>query len=244
MAIENAHLYATQRRARQLAEKQRERMRHMAQRVVQAQEKERERIARELHDEAGQSLTSLKISLDLIRSMLPEELSNIRGNLDDVLQLTDKTMSNLRLLSHNLRPPGLDMYGLDAALAGLCQDFETHTPLKITYRGTELPDLAALPALSLYRFAQEALTNVAKHAGATEVQMTLTEDSDKITLKIVDDGQGFIPPDLDEDSPVQGAGLVGMVERLEMVEGHLHIQSTPGKGTRLVAVVPFPREVA
>lgn len=242
MAIENARLYAEQRQAREKAEKQRERMRHMARRVMQAQEKERTRIARELHDESGQSLTSLKISLDLIRSMLPEELSDIRQGLSDVLALTDQTMSNLRLLSHNLRPPGLDAFGLDAALAGLCQDFETHTPLSVAYAGVALPELAALPALALYRVAQEALTNISKHAQATEAQVSLTQDSDMITLTIKDNGSGFSPPNLEETLPAQGAGLAGMVERLEMVHGRLHIESTPGQGSCLTAVVPYTRE--
>lgn len=242
MVIENARLYADQRQAREKAEKQRERMRHMARRVVQAQEKERTRIARELHDESGQALTSLKISLDLIRSLLPEELSDIRQSLTDVLALTDQTMSNLRLLSHNLRPPGLDAFGLDAALAGLCQDFQTHTPLVVTYTGVALPELAPLPALALYRVAQEALTNISKHAQATAAQVSLTQDSDMITLTITDNGSGFAPPNFEEALPVQGAGLVGMVERLDMVNGRLHIESTPGQGSRLTAVVPYTRE--
>lgn len=242
MAIENARLYADQRRAREKAEKQRERMRHMARRVVQAQETERARIARELHDESGQALTSLKISLDLIRSMLPEELSDIRQSLADVLALTDQTMSNLRLLSHNLRPPGLDAFGLDAALAGLCQDFQTHTSLSITYTGVALPELAPLPALALYRVAQEALTNISKHAQATEARVSLTQDSDMINLTITDNGTGFTPPNFEEALPGQGAGLVGMIERLDMVNGRLHIESTPGQGSILTAVVPYTRE--
>ncbi len=244
MAIENARLYAAQRHARTRAEKQHQRMRHMARRVVEAQEKERARIARELHDESGQSLTSLKISLDLIRSLLPDDMVEVREGLQEVLDLADKTMSNLRLLSHNLRPPGLDAYGLDAALAGLCQDFQAHTALAIHYTGTELSDLAGLAALSLYRFAQEALTNAAKHAEATEVQVTLAQDSDMITLQIEDNGRGFIVPDLDESVPAQGAGLVGMIERLEMVNGRLRIASTPGQGSRLTAVVPYTTEAA
>lgn len=242
LAIENARLYAVQEMARKRAEKQRERMRHMARRVVQAQEKERARIARELHDESGQALTSLKISLDLIRSMLPEEMTDIKESLTEVLTLTDKTMSNLRLLSHNLRPPGLDAYGLDAALTGLCQDFDTHTQLSIVYSGTALPDLASLTALSLYRFAQEAMTNAIKHAEATEVQMALSHDSNMITLVIADNGRGFVPPDLEESVPAQGAGLLGMMERLEMVDGRLSIESIVGEGSRLTAVVPYTKE--
>jgi signal transduction histidine kinase len=238
LAIENAQLYAAQQRARKAAEKQRERMRHMARRVVEAQEKERERIARELHDESGQSLTSLKISLDLIRSLLPPEMDYVKESLTEVLALTDKTMSNLRLLSHNLRPPGLDAYGLHAALEGLCQDFQAHTTLTVTYTGQETPDLAPLSALSLYRFAQEALTNAAKHAQASQVQMTLSQNADEIALVVADNGQGFSVPDLEDALPARGAGLLGMVERLEMVDGRLQIDSTPEQGSRLTAVVP------
>ena len=242
MAIENARLYRSQARARKKAEKQRERMRHLAKHVVEAQEKERARIARELHDESGQSLTALKISLEMINSLLPAELVDIKESLQSVLELTDKTLSNLRLLSHNLRPPGLDVYGLHAALVGLCQDFETHTPLTVRYEGVEMPDLEPLTGLSLYRFVQEGLTNVAKHAEATEVRVALTHDVDKVTLVIHDNGRGFIPPDLDEVIPANGAGLVGMMERLEMVDGRLTVESTPGKGSQLTAVLPYTRK--
>ena len=246
VALENARLYSSQRRARERAERQRERMRHMARRVVRAQEAERARIARELHDESGQSLTSLKISLDLIRSILPKEMADIRESLDDVLDLADKTMSNLRLLSHNLRPPGLDVYGLDAALVGLCQDFETHTKIKVSYNGCELPGLAELTSLSLYRFAQEAITNAAKHAAASEIEVTMSKDDGLIKLEIADNGVGFTPPDLEEHIPSNGggAGLLGMVERLEMVDGRLEIKSNLDEGSRLTAVVPYTTEAS
>lgn len=242
MAIENARLFSVQRRARERAERQRERMRHMARRVVVAQEEERVRIARELHDESGQSLTSLKISLDLIRSAIPEEMNDIRQSLSDVLNLTDQTISNLRLLSHNLRPPGLDVYGLDAALEGLCQDIQAHTATPVIYSGAELPDLPDLSALGLYRFAQEALTNALKHAKPTEIRVDLSLDSDTIQLKVTDDGIGFVPPNLELSLPSDGAGLVGMVERLEMANGRLIIDSAPGSGSQLTAVVPYTTE--
>lgn len=242
MAIDNARLYATQRKARELAEKQRRRMQQLAQRVVRAQEEERARIARELHDESGQSLTSLKISLDLIRSTLPDELGHVKESLTEVLELTDLTMSNLRLLSHNLRPPGLDVYGLHAALTGLCEDFKSHTKLDVTYDGKELPNLKPLVGLALYRFAQEALTNAIKHSQATKIQMILLEDSGMISLMIIDNGRGFDPPDFNNNLPSSGAGLVGMTERLEMVNGHLTINSSPNSGSWLTAVVPYVKD--
>lgn len=242
MAIENARLFSVQRRARERAERQRERMRHMARRVVEAQEEERVRIARELHDESGQSLTSLKISLDLIRATIPPELADVRQSLSDVLDLTDQTINNLRLLSHNLRPPGLDVYGLDAALEGLCQDIQVHTGTTVIYSGAKLPDLPDLSALGLYRFAQEALTNALKHGKSSEIHVDLSLDSDRITLKVTDNGVGFVPPNLEFSLPSEGSGLVGMAERLEMVNGRLMINSSPGAGSELRAVVPYITE--
>lgn len=242
LAIENARLYSQQQFGRLRAEKQRERMRAMARRVVQAQEEERSRIARELHDESGQALTSLKISLGLLRNQLPDEPAGLRENVDDLLALTDQTLSNLRLLSHNLRPPGLDSYGLHAALEGLCHDFRTHTRLDVRYVGCEPRALAELPALSLYRVAQEALTNVARHAEATAVTVALSCDAEALRLVVEDNGRGFAPPDMDQSLPAKGAGLLGMLERLEMVNGELRIEAQEGQGSRITAVVPYRTE--
>lgn len=182
MAIENAHLFDSQRRARAVAETQRERLRVMANRIVATQEEERLRISRELHDEAGQALTSLKISLDLIRGGLPEQAS-LRDRLADLASLTGETMETLRTLAHDLRPPGLDTFGLNVALEGLCNDFSVRTSLPVTYSGQDLPNLPTSMTLTLYRLAQEALTNIAKHAGATTVWVELSKVDH--TLQIV-----------------------------------------------------------
>jgi signal transduction histidine kinase len=238
IAIDSARLYAAQRQARLRAEQQSNRIRQMARRVVQAQEEERARISRELHDEAGQSLTALQIGIELAQTQLPDELRETKSSLEELVQLAHDTQTNLRHLSHNLRPPGLDAYGLDAALRGLCEDFARHTGLKVCYEGQEVPDLQPLPALSLYRFAQEALTNVAKHANASSVQVVLEPGSETIILWVEDDGHGFDPPDWEASVLPQGSGLIGMLERLEMVDGYLDISSVEGEGTRLTAVVP------
>jgi len=150
----------------------------------------------------------------------------------------------LRLLSHNLRPPGLDAYGLNAALEGLCQDFAHHSSVVITYSGVDVPSLSALAELSLYRFAQEGLTNAMKHATATHIEVNLVPEPDVVILTVTDNGRGFVPPDLDENIPSEGVGLVGMIERLEMVDGSLEIESTLGAGSRLTAVVPLTKETS
>jgi signal transduction histidine kinase len=237
LAIENAHLFDSQRRARLVAELQRERLRALTYRIVTTQEEERLRISRELHDEAGQALTSLKISLDLLRSTLPAEQESTRARLADLSALTGETMEALRTLAHDLRPPGLDTFGLNVALEGLCHDFATRTAIDLQYRGVELPDVSTSLSLSLYRFAQEALTNVAKHAEARHVSVSLSLSDGEICLTIADDGKGFT---YDPNSGrAQGIGLTSMQERTDLLGGRLEVEAWPGKGARLSAHVPL-----
>lgn len=244
MAIENAQLFDSQRRARAVAELQRERLRELTQRIVSAQEEERLRISRELHDEAGQALTSLKISLDLIRVGLPPEQEALRARLAGVAALADETMETLRTLAHDLRPPGLDAFGLNVALEGLCYDFGERTGLAVTYRGLELPELPTTVALSMYRLVQEALTNIAKHAEARQVEVDLTRDDEHLYVSVIDDGKGFVA-DADAENPRRrgGIGLVSMRERAELLGGTLTIETSPGQGTHLTARIPLEQKV-
>lgn len=237
LAIENAHLFDSQRRARLVAELQRERLRALTDRIVTTQEEERLRISRELHDEAGQALTSLKISLDLLRGSLPAEQESTRARLADLSALTGETMEALRTLAHDLRPPGLDTFGLNVALEGLCHDFAARTAIDLQYSGVDLPDVSTGLSLSLYRFAQEALTNVAKHAEARYVSVDLSLSDGEICLTIADDGKGFT---YDPNSGrAQGIGLTSMQERTDLLGGRLEVEAWPGKGTRLSARVPL-----
>ena len=156
-------------RLQQLAE----RMRWLTQRVVLAQEEERQRVSRELHDEAGQALTALKISLELIRADLPPEAAGLRPNFDDVISLTDATHQQIRLLARGLRPPALDTVGLNLTLEGFCRDFARLTHLDISYTGMETRPLPDTVNICFYRVLQEALTNVAAHAQADQVWVEL-----------------------------------------------------------------------
>jgi PAS domain S-box-containing protein len=236
LAIENAQLFDSQRRARMVAEVQRERLKILTERLVTAQEEERLRISRELHDEAGQALTSLKISLDLLQNTLTPEQTELRANLSDLAALTGDTMNSLRILAHDLRPPGLDTFGLNVALQGLCRDFSARTGLSHNYEGIEMPDLPNAVALSLYRFVQEALTNIIKHAEARNVTVSLTREKNALVLSVSDDGRGFrLMPDIRGG----GIGLMSMEERTELLGGVLDIDTEPGRGTRLTAKVPL-----
>jgi PAS domain S-box-containing protein len=231
IALENARLFEQVQAGRQ-------RLRRLTEQIVSAQEEERHRLSRELHDEAGQALTALRISLDLVREDLPMEARPLRQRLGQAIALTDTTMEELRSLAHDLRPPALDTVGLNDTLEGLCLEFAQHTKLSVDYTGAELPVLPEAVNISLYRFLQEALTNVARHAQARHVWVALDRDGEAVSLSVGDDGQGF-----DEQAGMAaGIGLVGMRERLELLGGQLEIESQPGQGTRLTARIPLEQE--
>ena len=230
IAIENARLFEQVRAGR-------ERLRRLTQQVVSAQEEERHRLSRELHDEAGQALTALKISLDLIQSDLPVEAGSLRQRLGEAVGLTETTMEQIRLLAYGLRPPALDAVGLSYTLEGLCRDFAERTQLSIDYAGAELPVLPEAANICLYRFLQEALTNVAKHAHANQVRAMLYCDAEMVSLAVEDDGQGFEV----QARMSAGIGLLGMQERIELLGGRLEIESRPGQGTRLTAHIPLQK---
>jgi PAS domain S-box-containing protein len=234
IALENAQLLAQLRASG-------ERQQRLARQVVSAQEEERQRISLALHDEAGQALTALKINLDLIAQDLPPEHETIRKRLANAATMTDATMEEIRQLAQDLRPPALDAVGLNPTLAGFCQDFGRRTRLAIEYQGTDLPMLPEPANITLYRFLQEALTNVARHAHAQRARVALRHDAEAVHLSVEDDGHGFDAQTwLSTPNGRAGIGLTGMWERLESLGGRLAIESEPGQSTRLTAYIPLP----
>jgi PAS domain S-box-containing protein len=233
IAIQNARLFDQVRAGR-------ERLQVLSQRLVEAQEAERRRVSAELHDEAGQALTALKISLELMQSDLPPGSEAVRQSIREAMLLTEQTMEQLRLLARGLRPPALDAVGLNSTLEDYCRDFARVTRLAVDYSGAELPALPDAAMITLYRVVQEGLTNVARHARASRVWVTLRQDANQVSLSVEDDGQGF---DREAAEPAAdyawGIGLLGMQERLELLGGRLEVTSRPGRGTRLVARIPW-----
>jgi signal transduction histidine kinase len=218
----------------------RDRLRRLAQQLVSAQEAERRRLARALHDEAGQALTALRLSLEGMRSDLPDGDGSLDQRLYDAAALAETTMVHLRRLAQDLRPPALDTAGLDPALEGFCRGFAARTQLTIAYSGWDLPTMPEEVQICLYRFLQEALTNVAKHAHADRVRVVLASDDHTVRLSVEDDGRGFDRgATLSSLGWPMGIGLLGMQERLESLGGGLKIVSQPGQGARLVARVPL-----
>jgi signal transduction histidine kinase len=218
----------------------RERLRRLTRQLVSAQEQERRRLSRALHDEAGQALTALKISLDLIRADLPAELDSLDQRISNAAALAEATLAQLRTLAQDLRPPALDAVGLSPALQGFCRHFSGRTQIPITYQGTDLPALPDAIHICFYRFLQEALTNVAKHACAKQVHVVLCSDAREMRLSVQDDGRGFDRKTrLSTRGWPTGIGLLGMQERLESLGGQFEVESHLGQGTRLVARIPL-----
>jgi signal transduction histidine kinase len=232
IALENARLF-------EQVDLGRERLMDLTRRLVSAQEEERGRLSRELHDEAGQALTALRISLGLIHDDLPADAAPLRQRLDDTMKLTESITDQLRFLAQALRPPALEAAGLDSTLEGLCREFNRRTHLAVEYVGADLPQIADGVGIHLYRFLQEALTNVSKHAQTRHVRVTLSYDSEVLSLSVEDDGVGFDVGTKLGARPQGGIGLIGMQERLDLLNGRLEITSQPGHGTRLLARVPW-----
>lgn len=245
-ALQNTSLYAEVQRASA-------RLRRLNHMVLTAQEEERQRISRELHDESGQSLSALLISLNIANQELqravralpresaaasPAPLAHVQHRLEGAIATAESTMERIRGLTHNLRPPMLSTLGLNAAMEGLCQDVASQTGLAVRYEGAQLPPLPDIINITLYRILQEALANVAKHADAKSVAISLAFGDAQIKLAIADDGRGFALP-LPVDTPGGGIGLLGMLERCEMLNGTLHVASQPGCGTTITATIPL-----
>ncbi|HEX2952650.1 MAG TPA: ATP-binding protein [Bacillota bacterium] len=218
-----------------------EQMRKLTAQVVTAQEEERRRISRELHDEAGQALTALKIHLELILDDLPIEMITVRARIEEAAVLTGATLEQIRILAQDLRPPALDTIGINLTLEHYCRAYSKRVHLPVYYQGHELYSGGDAQNICLYRVLQEALTNVAKHACAREVKVRLRLEGSTAVLKIEDDGEGFVESEL-ENSNGRGVGLLGMRERIEALNGTLSIESRPGRGTILVVRIPWEGE--
>lgn len=218
-------------------ESYRDEVQQLSQAAISAQEEERKRVARELHDETAQSLTSL-----LVRLRIAERASSVeemRAAIAEVRELAGRTLDEVRNLAVELRPSALDDLGLVPALRWYTKQYAERHGIEVDFEARSLGErLAGLVELVFYRVIQEALTNVAKHAGARHVSILLERSGDTVRATIRDDGQGFdVAATL--RSRERGLGLFGMHERLTLVGGDLRIESETGRGTRVVAEVPL-----
>ncbi|MEV5903099.1 sensor histidine kinase [Streptomyces sp. NPDC052127] len=202
-------------------------------RVLLAQEAERRRIAQELHDEVGQSMTAILLALERAADEADEPL---RGELRQVQEITRGSLDEVRRLARRLRPGVLEDLGLISALTSLTTEFSTHVGLRVVRRfDTGLPALDQPTELVLYRVAQEALTNAARHAEAGQAEVSLRHTAEEVVLAVVDDGRGT-------GVAREGAGIRGMRERALLIGATLDVISQPQAGTQVRLTVPLLRK--
>lgn len=210
-----------------------------ASQIINAQEQERKRIARELHDETSQVLTSLLISLAILEESVTTQ--EARDRIADTRKLAHQTLRAIRNLSIDLRPSALDDLGLLPALRWYVKEYQQKCAIEVEFSAPGFKDrLSPEMETALYRIVQEALTNTARHANAKKVVITMREDGGTVYTSIVDNGCGF---DFDalRRSPDQerGLGLAGMNERVLLLDGSLEVHSSPGHGTTIEVRIPL-----
>ncbi len=226
----------------QLREKEEDRSRLLEQ-VISAQEEERKRVARELHDEAGQALTSLMLGLKHLQETAVDE--GVRAKSAELRAVASDTLELMHDLSLNLRPSSLDDLGLVPALERYTNDYARKHSIEVDFHPGALRDhrLPVQQEITVYRIVQEALTNVAKHADARNVSVTLEERNGSAVVVVEDDGCGFEPEALKLSAArARRLGLLGMEERAALIGGRLTIESRPGAGTAVFLEVPVGRD--
>lgn len=210
-----------------------ERLRRLSRRLIEVEETERRSINRELHDRVGQNLSALNLNVEIVRGLLPgEALQKVGARLDDARTLLEETLGQVRNLMAELRPAALDDYGLLAALRHHAAAVAARLGIPIVVEGKDPePRMPLTTEIALFRIAQEALNNVAKHARARAVTVTLTATPRGVKLTVADDGVGFDAGRVSPGAPTYG--IVTMRERAETIGASLHIESASGKGTRI-----------
>ncbi len=232
VAIENARLF-------EAVTRQHDRLRHLGTRLEEAEEAERKRLAKELHDQVGQNLTALGVNINIISSQLTGQKNpKVRAYLDESQKLVDETTERIRGVMADLRPPILDDYGIVAALHWYCDQFAKRIGIPVQFRGNKSePEFNPTIETALFRITQEAFTNIIKHAEAKSVEVHLNWDDEMVRLEISDDGKGINL----EESPSNGIGwgLLIMAERAEAVGGRFIIRPNPSeKGTQIIVEMP------
>jgi len=207
-------------------------------RLINAQEKERARLAQELHDGMSQQLAVLAVELQMLSQRLPATAAEMQARLGELSEKTKALSSEVHRLSHALHPAKLERLGLVAAVGGFCRELEATARLRVRFSAADVP--AHVPrdrALSLYRVTQEALWNVVRHSGAQSAMVTLAGGDAELRLDVVDDGCGFDPAAV---APTTSLGLLGMRERVVMLGGSIRWEPRADGGTAVRVRMPLP----
>jgi PAS domain S-box-containing protein len=229
-------LHDEQRKAEAQLRESRDRLRELSSALQTIREEEKTRIARELHDELGQALTALKMDAAAISSELDHAQHALRKRTESMKQLIDGTVNSVRRISADLRPVMLDNLGLVPTLEWLVKAFSGRTGIRVTL---DIPDenlgVGGDAATAIFRIVQEALTNVARHAGASEVTVEVIHDDGTVVVRVGDNGKGMAAQDAHK---ARSFGLLGMRERAYVLGGELKVSRAPQGGTLIEAVIP------
>jgi signal transduction histidine kinase len=215
------------------AEKQ---IKTLSRQIIDIQERERESISREIHDDVGQLLSAIKMALNRTYKKIPDKLAVIKDQISEISDLMNKAIKEIRGLSHTLHPPLIEDLGIASALEELCEDFKSYSEITITWNIEQIKtSLQSITKITIYRLFQEGLNNILKHSKATKVYLSLTSSESTIDAVIEDNGVGFLVDDVLSPLQKKSLGLISMRERVSLIGGDLKIISTPGKGTKLIA---------
>lgn len=217
-----------------------EKLRVLSSKVLTAQEEERKRISRELHDEVGQALTAISVNLQLLKQKPAHDRKDVDATVQETQALLGQTMNNVHRFAYELRPAMLDDLGLVIALRWYIRAYAKRTGIRVNFRADPLVEkLESEPKTVLYRVVQESLNNIYKYARARRAEIVIRKINAGIRLMVKDDGRGFDPNKLNMTTKEKGGlGLMGMQERLRLVNGQLSVASQPSKGTTIQAMIP------
>ena len=221
-----------------------EQLRHLSRRVLSAQEDERKRISRELHDVVAQVLTSINVRLSVLKK---EAMANSKGLTKNIIRtqrLVEKSVNIVHRFAYDLRPAALDYLGLIPALKSFLKRFMEDTGVRASLTVfAKVEELSSARRTVLYRVAQEALTNVGRHANASRVDVNIQRVSSTVCMDIHDNGKSFDAERILRTGKTRRMGLIGMRERVEMIGGKFSVDSSPGNGTTIKVQVPFGHDV-
>ncbi|MCC6793798.1 MAG: sensor histidine kinase [Candidatus Hydrogenedentes bacterium] len=237
--LELYHEIAERERAQSELSESRDQLRQLSGHVESIRENDRARMAREIHDELGQTLTSLKIDLDALKRRIAPSAASLPGCIEIIDTMKSQvatTVQTTRRLMTELHPAILEDLGLQAAIEWLVFDFSRRTGIRCSFEAApDTPVPGTEQATALFRVVQECLTNVIRHANATSVKVKLKSDQGKMSVEVADNGTGFSFNGRKEGK----FGILGMKERLVLLNGELEINSSPARGTRILAIVPM-----
>jgi signal transduction histidine kinase len=234
-ALENLH--EVEQQAAEKIRQSREQLRHLANHLQKVREEERTRIARELHDQFGQTLSVLKMDLAWLAKHLPGPDQSLQAKLDAMGAVIDATLQVLHRVCTELRPVILDDFGLAAAIQWQTEDFQGRTGIACSViLDTEADKLTQDESTALFRIFQETLTNTLRHASATEISVRLWEEDARLMLEIADNGKGIANTEISSPTSL---GLIGMRERVYGINGSIQFTGIQDKGTRVTVAIPL-----